>query len=265
LATRRLGKRDKNAIEAWQLLLEKIYVTGDIQHQISLTCARPCFTGHSSGFTDNTIAYDNKDLLKAWTLLLKSDMPNPTDHFKFDVVNIGRQVLGNYFTVARDGFTAAYKRKDLKSVEIHGKKMMEIINDMDELLATNENFLLGKWLRDAEVFGRTKEEKAYYNEDARKIVTVWGGSISDYASREWAGLMKDYYGERWGLFIADATDAVKNNIPFDDKAFGKKISEFGKEWPKRTKRYSTIANGDYLKVSKALLEKYASDIGRSTL
>lgn len=260
LATRRLGKKDNSAIEAWQLLFDKIYITGDIQHQISLICARPSLAGHSSNFTDNTIVYDNKDLLKAWALMLKSEVTNPTDYYKFDVINLGRQVLGNYFTVARDAFTEAYKRKDIKEVEIQGRKMMGIINDMDELLATNNNFLLGKWLSDAEVFGRTKAEKAYYSEDARKIITIWGGNLSDYASREWSGLMKDYYGERWQLFITDATEALKNRVLFDEKVFNKKIADFGKNWVKRTKIYSSVPSGDYLKTSKALHEKYAAKI-----
>lgn len=262
LANRRLGKKDRHATEAWKLLFDKIYISEGEQHQTSLTCARPCFTGHNSWFTINTIPYDNNDLLKAWSLLQKSATAKSPDVYKFDVVNVGRQVLGNHFTVARDSFTAAYDRKDLAEVEIRGKRMMEIIHDMDELLSTESSFLLGKWLNDAESFGKSKAEKQYYNEDARKIITIWGGNLADYASREWAGLMKDYYGERWRMFITDATEALKNDVPFDIKAFNKKVADFGLSWTKETKKYTPRPDGDYLKISKRLYEKYAPEIGQ---
>jgi alpha-N-acetylglucosaminidase len=56
---------------------------------------------------------------------------------------------------------------------------------MDKLLATNQNCLLGTWINDARKFGGNTKEKDYYNEDARKIITVWGEpgrSLTDYAN-----------------------------------------------------------------------------------
>jgi len=260
LAARRLGKYDADARKAWNLLFDKIYIKGDVQHQIALPCAIPCFTGHSSWFTDNTIPYSNKDLLKVWALLLKSATANSPATYQFDVVNVGRQVLGNYFTIARDSFTAAYNRHDLKTVETAGRNMMGIIDDMDKLLATNSCFLLGKWLSDAEAFGKNTVEKKYYNQDARKIITLWGGNLADYASREWSGLMKDYYGKRWQMFIEDAINALKTNTQFNNKVFNKKIADFIKNWPQKTEKYPPLPRGNYLNISKAFYGKYAAKI-----
>jgi len=260
LATRRLGKKDEDAIAAWQLLFNKIYIKGDAKHQTSLTCARPSFTGHNGDFTDNAIPYSNKDLLKAWQLLLNPATSKSPAVYQFDLVNIGRQVLGNYFTIVRDSFSVAYYRHDIKGLENYGNKMEGIINDMDELLSTNSSFLLGKWLHDAEAFGKDKAERKYYNEDARKLITTWGGSLTDYASRNWAGLMKTYYGKRWQFFIEDVTNATKDNKVFDEKVFNEKVAVFEQNWTKGNDEYSAVPTGDYLKISRALYKKYAPEI-----
>lgn len=33
--------------------------------------------------------------------------------------------------------------------------------------------------------------------NARRIVTVWGPPVDDYAARIWSGLIGSYYLERW--------------------------------------------------------------------
>ena len=49
-----------------------------------------------------------------------------------------------------------------------------VIRDLDELLATNDEFLLGKWLEDAKRWGATDSERAKLEWNARRILTLWG-------------------------------------------------------------------------------------------
>ena len=49
------------------------------------------------------------------------------DSYEFDLVNIGRQVLGNYFNVVRDEFTLAYEAGDIMMMKNRGDKMREIL------------------------------------------------------------------------------------------------------------------------------------------
>jgi alpha-N-acetylglucosaminidase len=268
LAGRRLGRPDTNAIKAWQLLFRKIYVKGDLEHQASLICASPCLTGHGSWFTDNTIAYENKDLLRIWGLLLKAGAgTKPEDlpaAYQFDVVNIGRQVLGNYFSVVRDSFSSAYYNRDMHGLYTYGAKMREILADVDRLLSTHPDFLLGKWLQDAASFGNSPLEKKYYNRDARRLLTTWGNkansSLIDYASRDWAGLIKTYYARRWELFIATVIQSVKNHTDLDEKVFDRRIRDFEWSWTLGTKKYNATPTGGCLKLSRELYSKYASRI-----
>ena len=117
--------------------------------------------------------YDNRDLLKAWNLLNEAKGPF-TDVYRYDLVNVAKQVLGNFFKNVRDEFTVAYEKKDVEQLTKKGNEMIDLMNDMDSLLGSNKNSLIGTWVADAEALGTTPGEKKYYEQDAKKIVTVWG-------------------------------------------------------------------------------------------
>ena len=106
LADRRTGKVSPEARKAWEILADKVYIQPAQVGQGTLTNARPCLKGNGHWTTKPTIEYQPKDLVEAWRLLLLvKDCQR--DSYEFDLVNIGRQVLGNYFNVVRDEFTLA--------------------------------------------------------------------------------------------------------------------------------------------------------------
>ena len=101
LADRRTGKVSPEARKAWEILADKVYIQPAQVGQGTLTNARPCLKGNGHWTTKPTIEYQPKDLVEAWRLLLLvKDCQR--DSYEFDLVNIGRQVLGNYFNVVRD-------------------------------------------------------------------------------------------------------------------------------------------------------------------
>lgn len=75
--------------------------------------------GNGHWTTKPTIEYQPKDLVEAWRLLL-SVKDCQRDSYEFDLVNIGRQVLGNYFNVVRDEFTLAYEAGDIPMMKTEG-------------------------------------------------------------------------------------------------------------------------------------------------
>lgn len=96
LADRRTGKVSPEARKAWEILADKVYIQPAQVGQGTLTNARPCLKGNGHWTTKPTIEYQPKDLVEAWRLLLLvKDCQR--DSYEFDLVNIGRQVLGNYF------------------------------------------------------------------------------------------------------------------------------------------------------------------------
>lgn len=43
----------------------------------------------------------------------------------------------------------AFQRRDAKAYGLHSKKFVQLIKDIDVLLASDDNFLLGTWLESA--------------------------------------------------------------------------------------------------------------------
>ena len=257
-AQRRVGTTDENAEKAWKLLIDKIYVQYSLCTEGTLTNARPSLTGHGNWTTKNWTKYNNRDLLEAWGLLLRSKAITKIA-YKYDIVNIGRQVLGNYFTVLRDEFTQAYERKDISALTIKGNEMLSLLNDLEALLYTSPSFLLGPWLTNAQNMGRNMEESRYYEKNARNIITNWstqGVALNDYGNRTWAGLLQGYYTPRWKMFIEEVISAVKQNKEFNNETFFKKVTDEEWQWISKTENYPIQATGDSYLLANKFYHKY---------
>ncbi|HMG67131.1 MAG TPA: alpha-N-acetylglucosaminidase [Chitinophagaceae bacterium] len=261
-ATRRYGHPDKNVIEAWNILLNTTYSEAAGLGRATLTNSRPVLKNFQSWTTNPIIKYENRELLKAWDLLNQAK-EKTTDVYEFDLVNTGRQVLGNYFKNVRDEFTDAYEKKDTTLLIKKGGEMISLMNDMDTLLGSNKNSLVGKWIADAMAMGVNTAEKKYYEQDAKKIITVWGQEgrqLVDYGNRSWAGLMKSYYGERWKMFVGEIITHVKNDKPFDEKEFSASVKDFEENWAEKNESFASSPHGNTLAISKGLYKKYSEKI-----
>lgn len=249
---------NKKLIEAWQILSSKIYTgVADVGHG-DLTNSKPVFEKNYMWTVSQNLTYDNRDLLKVWSLMLESKVNS--DVFRNDINAVAKQVLGNYFIRLRDNFTYKFKNGSLQELVEAGNKMLKLLDDIDELLSSNPNTLLGQWIGDARDFGTDQKEKDYYECDARKIITVWGGKgrgLNDYANRSIAGLMKDYYKQRWLLFIKAAIEAKSKGIEPDQKKIIEKVDEISWNWANSTGNYDRFPKGDYLKINRKLYKKYS--------
>ena len=256
LADRRFGKPDENARKAWKTLTDSVYVSGSFSSQTPLACARPCLEGFWHWTAIHNVKYDNATLIRAWKDLLAS--PSDRDSYRFDIVNIGTQVLGNHFAVLRDEFTAAYRSGDVLGAETTGRRMLELIDDMDALAACEPQLRLDRWLDDAAACASDPDEEAYYRRNARTIITVWGHetSIRDYASRLWSGLLDSYCKPRWEMFIEEILLCMRENRQYDEKAFFEKLTEFENRWAAEEQQISFRSPSDHMKISSDFIAKY---------
>ena len=261
-ANRRTGSADTNVERAWEILHQKIYNQPAELGQGTLTNARPTLTGNGNWTTVNKIDYSNVALFTAWELLLKNKTTN-SSAYKYDLTNVGRQVLGNYFTQLRDEFNENYKAKNITGLKLTGRSMIGVLDDIDLLLNTQSSFLLGKWLNDAKKMAASESERKYYEENARNIITTWGTkaqSLNDYGNRTWAGLTKTYYRKRWEMFINDVIISVAKNKDFDEKLFLEKVTQFELDWTKQSQVFIDKPLGDSYRISKILALKYKNKI-----
>lgn len=262
LADRRSGREDKAVREAWKGLYEKIYVDPAILGHATLVNARPSLKGHGNWTTEPKTVYDNEDLFDIWETMLSAE-EYERDAYGYDVVNIGRQVLGNHFLVLRDEFASAYEERNVDALVKKGEEMMGLLADVDRLLGTQSSFLLGKWIADARAVGSTEELKDYYEENARNLISTWGDrnqSLNDYANRTWNGMVSDYYAPRWEMFINDVVGAVVEGREFDRKGFHEKVTQFEIDWVKSDRQYISEPEGDSVEIARELMNKYRKSV-----
>lgn len=257
LADRHLGYADEHNRAAWQIMYNNVLKDRVVNG--SLVSVRPNLSEQCKGnFSALNRRYDNRALYKAWGQLLDARQSD-TPAYRFDCVNFGRQCLSNYFSELAVDVLEAYGERNLERIRADHEMMTGILADMDELVAADSYFLLGKWLSDARRWGDTKAGKDYYERDARLILSTWGpkGSfLTDYANREWNGLLSSYYAPRWEKFLTDIENAVADGREFDEEAFRQWSCDFEWAWVDKKQSFPDKPRGDACALSRKMYEKY---------
>lgn len=265
LADQRAGKEDSNMRAAWKLLADSVYNKVSSPGQTVRINQRPTMgdiNEYRQYYVAPTYLYNNIMLLEVLDKLLAADSNTRTRHF--DVVNITRQLLGNYFSDLYADYVKAYREGDYETLHQIEKTMISILDDTDAILATESAFLVGRWIRDARAIGMTEEDKDYFESNARNIITTWGEEdalLNEYASRAWAGLTATYYAYRWKEFFKDVDAAIETGQPFDEKAYHERICKYeGQWWRERLHTFNAEPQGDGIALAKAIADKYRSEL-----
>ena len=266
MADQRVGFVDENARKAWQILADGVYNNKEYSKRSYIgntTQRHPLLvTPPQMNYKwDETMATDQTTLVNALDHLLKVESDRPSH--RFDVVNITRELLTNTFAISLTRFSDAKQRGDIEALTAEENFMCEILKDLDRLMATNQTFMLDKWLQDARSFGADEAEKDYYESNARSIITAWGveGSrLNDYARRCQAGLITSYYGERWEMYFHEVKSAVltKGKYTGDDhQTFNAISNKFETRWwTDRIDTFDRQPTGGELQMAREIFEKY---------
>ena len=259
----RYGVKDIHALKAWDILRKTVYTVPADKYKRdgaeSIVQARPTFDS-STRWANTKLNYDAKDLLPAWDEMIKA-IPacKNSDGFRFDLVDITRQVLANYASPLQQKFVSAYKNKDLFSFKKYTQQFITLIEDMDRLLATRKDFLLGPWVADARKWGNTEKEKALYEFNAKDLITLWGDKncpLNEYSCRQWSGLLNDFYKPRWEQFFAQVYSSLQEGKEIDMNAFPQQIKDWEWHWVNQRKDYKTSTTGDAIVLAKEMYNKY---------
>jgi len=260
----RYGALDSNLIKAWQVLRRTAYNGTTIRDGAeSIITGRPTFDS-TTVWTRTKLNYRPKDFLPAWDYFIAAaGKHRNSDGFQYDLVDITRQVLANYANTVHARLVMAYQEKNETAYKKYSDEFLQIITDLDSLLGTRKDFLLGQWISDARSFGNTPSEKALYERNARDLITLWGDANSplhEYSCRQWSGLMDDFYKRRWQMFFEMTSDSLHNGKSFNSDAFGKFISQWEWEWVNKRKDYPLQPVGNSIDQSLRLYTKYNGEI-----
>jgi alpha-N-acetylglucosaminidase len=213
-------------------------------------------------YRNTTIKYDNKDLLDAVELMLKGK--STAQNYQLDVVNFTRQLLGNYSLPVFAAYKAAYKKGDFQEMQVLERRMLNLMEDVDRLCATQRTFLMGKWIEEARAKGGTDStEIKYYEQNARNLLTTWGEKaalLNDYASRQWNGLVGSFYAQRYKIFFAAVNKAMIEGKEFgekEEKEAQKTITDFEEKWWKDCiGEFPSEPEGDGVAIARELVAKW---------
>ena len=280
-ARRRYGAASSSACQAWAKLLAAPYCQGtNGVENSSIIAARPALdvkkSGPNAGFH---IPYNPHDLVEAEALLLAdSARLGGSKPYRFDIVDVQRQVMSNLGQRIQKKVTDAFRRKDKKAFELHSQRFLQLLRDVDTLLHTRSEYSLYRWIDAARSWGDNDEERDMFERDATALVTIWGPddkpSIFDYSWREWAGLIDGYYLQRWTKFFDMLKGCLDNNVGYTEEGLPQ---VYGREAFRTNKFYDSladwelqfvntynkfsgepIAKGDEIVVASQMFKKYAA-------
>lgn len=260
------AKSNIEMLEAWQILRKTVYNGNDIRDGAeSILTGRPTMDS-ATVWTRTKLNYQRKDLLPAWDIFVKNaSVYAESDGFGYDLVDLTRQVLANYGRPLQMKWIDAYRKKDIEAFENYSKQYIDLFDDINQLLGTRKDFLLGKWIEDARSCGVTSSEKALYERNARNLITLWGDANSplhEYSNRQWSGLMTDFYKVRWEKYFGKLTSSLKSGKDFDEKAFEKELTAWEWDWVNAQKSFPTQVSGNSITISKQLYKKYRASLNR---
>jgi alpha-N-acetylglucosaminidase len=257
----RYGQSTPMIEEAWDVLVKTVYNGQVIRDGAeSIIVSRPTFEGYRR-WARTKLNYPDVELLPAWDLFVQS-VPDcgSYDGFQYDIVDVSRQVLANYALPVQQQMALAYKNNDKKKFDKYSSELLELIDDLDRLLATRKDFLLGPWLADARSWGETPEERALYEQNARNLITLWGGAnnrLHEYSNRQWSGLLNDFYKPRWEQFFASVRE---NWESFDQQVFDERIKQWEWKWVQEEKEFPVEPVGSSTDIAVELHQKYRDRI-----
>lgn len=262
----RYGHVNQYTEQAWKVLHNTVYSGGHIIRDgaESIITGRPTLDS-STTWTHTILNYKPKDFLPAWDAMIKA-IPTcgSSDGFRYDLVDVTRQALANYALPLQRKWVNAYKEKNIADFKKYSVAYLGLISDMDALLATRKDFLLGPWLADARAQGTTQAEKDIYERNARDLVTLWGDANSplhEYSCRQWSGLLNDFYKTRWQKFFVVLNNALQQGKEADLKGFDTSIREWEWQWVNSHKIYPIQPAGNSIVRAKAIYNKYRKQIG----
>jgi len=263
----RYGLSDDSLVKAWQLLRETVYNGKDIRDGAeSIVTGRPTFDS-TAVWTRTKLNYSARDLLPVWDLFVHAALRGlNSDGFQFDLVDVTRQVLANYALPLQRKWVHAFEAKDSAGFKNYSGQFLQLISDMDGLLATRKDFLLGPWIADARSRGVTSGEKALYERNARDLITLWGDANSplhEYANRQWSGLLNDFYKSRWQQFFDMLQLSLQTNTSPDLKTFEQNIRAWEWRWVNEQKTFPIHPAGNSIKKTEQIYHSYRSIIAQA--
>jgi alpha-N-acetylglucosaminidase len=254
-AAGRYGKLPAPARDAWRLIFRSAYSRPGQSRAV--ICARPSLKVKKSG--------PDPEVAEAWGKLLEASGDlGGVDAFRFDLVHVAREALSGLGGTYAGDVLAAGAARDRKALDEAGRRLVGLLQDLDDLVGTRPEFLLGRWLEDAKRWAASDAERRLLERNARTLITLWGpkdSGLNEYSQRQWSGMVRGFYLPRWELLLRRLEESVASGTPLDEGRFEADLRTWEEGWTHGSESYPTSPRGEAVGVARRLWEKYRGVVG----
>ncbi|XP_024970214.1 alpha-N-acetylglucosaminidase-like isoform X2 [Cynara cardunculus var. scolymus] len=298
-STRRYGKFVPSVQEAWSILYHTVYNCTDgaydknrdvivafpdvdpallskpqIAGRRYLRSSNPLLKWNYLKDTDEPfdkphLWYSTSEVIRALQLFIEGGNElSGSNTYRYDLVDLTRQALAKYANDLFLDVIKSYELHDDHGVAHLSEKFLDLVDDMDTLLACHEGFLLGPWLESSKQLAIDNEQEKQYEWNARTQITMWfdntaeeASLLRDYGNKYWSGLLRDYYGPRAAIYFKYLRESLSKGEVFDLKSWRREWIELTNGWQNGRDVYPVKSEGDAHNTSRWLFDVYLRGSG----
>jgi alpha-N-acetylglucosaminidase len=184
------------------------------------------------------------------------------DAYQFDIVNLFRQVFGQYAGHLLHKITINYQEKNVSGFESAITEFHSLCHKLEDLMATREEFLLGKWIKDSRKHATSLAEAELYEWNARAIITTWGGrELYGYAIKDWSGLYSSYYLPKWDKLFNKMRIEINGGEKLDYEKFIKETIAWEDQWVTlHDENIVSVPSGNSVAIAKEMWDQYGMNL-----
>ncbi|KAK4264283.1 hypothetical protein QN277_025485 [Acacia crassicarpa] len=210
--------------------------------------------------------YSTSEVIRSLKLFISNgDELSRSSTYRYDLVDLTRQALAKYANELFLKVIEAYHSQDVHGVAFHSQRFLDVVEDMDTLLACHDGFLLGPWLESAKQLAQNEQQEKQFEWNGRTQITMWYDNteeepslLRDYGNKYWSGLLRDYYGPRATIYFKYLIESLERGEDFRLKEWRREWIKLTNDWQTRGNIFSVRGTGDALNTSRWLFNKYLS-------
>ncbi|MCA1931070.1 alpha-N-acetylglucosaminidase [Rheinheimera sp.] len=153
-----------------------------------------------------------------------------SDLLKYDLIDLTRHAVTQHIDMLLQHSMLAYQQGDIKQGDDWRQQAKALILGVDALIGGQQESL-HSWVKEARDYADRAELAAFYERNAKRQVSSWGGfKLKDYASKAWQGMYADFYLPRWELMFDAQRKAAQQGKALDKAAVEQQLVEFEAAW-----------------------------------
>ena len=149
--------------------------------------------------------------------------------YAVDLMDLSAQYAGGKMEVLMQTVGQAAMWDEREKIDSVATLFTRIAEKTDNVLSAHPIYNLRRWIDFARAHGNSPEQAAYYEKNAKRIVTIWGPPVNDYSARIWSGLIRDFYLPRCKAYF----NSIKTGKPFD-------YTKWEGDWVEKSKGLSPV-------------------------